>query len=50
MHERFQERLEKALRQMQSSVENGRLKDESVANRQLGRLEELAKIKSGDVV
>jgi transposase len=38
MHERFQERLEKALRQMQSSAESGRLKDESVANRRLGRL------------
>jgi transposase len=38
MHERFQERLEKALRQMQSSAECGRLKDESVANRRLGRL------------
>jgi hypothetical protein len=38
MHERFQERLEKALRQMQSSTECGRLKDESVANRRLGRL------------
>ena len=38
LHERFQERLEKALRQMQSSTECGRLKDESVANRRLGRL------------
>ena len=38
MHERFLERLEEALRQMQSSTECGRLKDESVANRRLGRL------------
>ncbi len=38
MHERFLDRLEKSLRQMQSSAESGRLKEESVANRRLGRL------------
>ena len=38
MHERFVERLEEALRKMQSAAESGRLKDEAVANRRLGRL------------
>ena len=38
MHERFVERLEEALRKMQSAAECGRLKDEGVANRRLGRL------------
>jgi transposase len=38
MHERFLSRLEEALRKMQSSAESGRLKDEAVANRRLGRL------------
>ena len=38
MHERFRGRLEEALRKMQSSAECGRLKDEAVANRRLGRL------------
>jgi len=38
MHERFLGRLEEALRKMQSSAECGRLKDEAVANRRLGRL------------
>lgn len=38
MHERFVERLEEALRKMQSAAECGRLKDEAVANRRLGRL------------
>src|SRR4030043_1370968 len=38
MHERFIERLEEALRKMQSAAECGRLKDEGVANRRLGRL------------
>ena len=38
MQERFQERLEKALRQMRSSAESGRLKDEGLAHRRLGRL------------
>ena len=38
MHERFVGRLEEGLRKMQSSTESGRLKDEAVANRRLGRL------------
>jgi transposase len=38
MHERFIERLEEGLRKMQASAQNGRLKDEGVANRRLGRL------------
>jgi len=38
MHERFIERLEEALRKMQASARSGRLKDEAVANRRLGRL------------
>jgi hypothetical protein len=38
MHQRFSDRLEAALRKMQSWAESGRLKDEAVANRRLGRL------------
>jgi len=38
MHERFVERLEEALGKMRSAAECGRLKDEAVANRRLGRL------------
>lgn len=38
MHERFLSRLEEALRKLQSSAASGRLKDEAVANRRLGRL------------
>ena len=38
MHQRFIERLEEALGKMRSSAESGRLKDEAVANRRLGRL------------
>ena len=38
MHDRFIERLEEALRKMQASAVSGRLKDEAVANRRLGRL------------
>jgi transposase len=38
MHERFVGRLEEALRKMQSAAESGRLKDEAIANRRLGRL------------
>ena len=38
MHDRFLDRLEAALRKMQASAESGRLKDEAVANRRLGRL------------
>jgi transposase len=38
MHDRFVERLEEGLRKMQASAESGRLKDEAMANRRLGRL------------
>jgi transposase len=38
MHQRFVDRLETALKKMQTSAESGRLKDEAVANRRLGRL------------
>ena len=38
MHQRFVDRLEAALQKMQASAESGRLKDEAVANRRLGRL------------
>jgi transposase len=38
MHDRFLDRLEVALRKMQAAAESGRLKDEAVANRRLGRL------------
>jgi transposase len=38
MHERFVTRLEEALRKMQLAAESGRLKDEGLANRRLGRL------------
>jgi transposase len=38
MHRRFVDRLEAALKKMQASAESGRLKDEAVANRRLGRL------------
>jgi transposase len=38
MHERFIERLEESLHKMKASAESGRLKDEAVANRRLGRL------------
>ncbi|MFH1921226.1 MAG: IS1634 family transposase [Planctomycetota bacterium] len=38
MHERFIGRLEEALRKLQASAQSGRLKDEGVANRRLGRL------------
>ncbi|MEI7903475.1 MAG: IS1634 family transposase, partial [bacterium] len=38
MHQRFVERLEAALQKMQSAAQSGRLKDEDVANRRLGRL------------
>jgi transposase len=38
MHERFLSRLEESLRKLQSSAKSGRLKDEAVANRRLGRL------------
>jgi transposase len=39
MHDRFLGRLEEGLRKMQSAAECGRLKDEAVANRRLGRLQ-----------
>jgi transposase len=38
MHQRFVDRLEVALGKMQASAESGRLKDEAMANRRLGRL------------
>jgi hypothetical protein len=38
MHDRFAQRLQTALEKMQASVAAGRLKDEAVANRRLGRL------------
>jgi len=38
MHDRFVERLEAGLTKMRASAESGRLKDEAVANRRLGRL------------
>jgi transposase len=38
MHERFIDRLQAALEKMQASAESGRLKDEAIANRRLGRL------------
>jgi transposase len=38
MHQRFVDRLEAALKKMQASAESGRLRDEAVANRRLGRL------------
>lgn len=38
IHQRFAGRLEAGLRRMQAAAESGRLKDEGVANRRLGRL------------
>jgi transposase len=38
MHQRFVDRLQAALEKMQASAESGRLKDEAVAHRRLGRL------------
>jgi len=38
MHERFVDRLQAALEKMRAAAESGRLKDEAVANRRLGRL------------
>ena len=38
MHERFVTRLQAALEKMRSAAESGRLKDEAIANRRLGRL------------
>jgi 3-oxoacyl-(acyl-carrier-protein) synthase III len=38
MHQRFVDRLEAALKKMQASAESGRLRDEAVAHRRLGRL------------
>jgi hypothetical protein len=40
MHQRFLDRMEAALTQMSASIESGRLKDEAVAQRRLGRLQE----------
>jgi transposase len=39
MHRRFIARMEDGLRRLQSSAASGRLKDEGVANRRLGRLQ-----------
>jgi transposase len=39
MHRRFIDRMEDGLRRLQSSAASGRLKDEAVANRRLGRLQ-----------
>jgi len=39
MHRRFIDRMEEGLRGLQSSAASGRLKDEAVANRRLGRLQ-----------
>jgi transposase len=39
MHGRFIQRMEEGLRRLQSSAASGRLKDEAVANRRLGRLQ-----------
>jgi transposase len=38
MHQRFLERLEAGLRKLQAAAASGRLRDEAVANRRLGRL------------
>jgi transposase len=38
MHERFVDRLQAALEKMRAAAESGRLKDEAIANRRLGRL------------
>lgn len=38
MHQRFLERMEEGLRKLERSIESGRLKDLSLANRRLGRL------------
>ena len=40
MHQRFLDRMEAALTKMGASIESGRLKDEAVAQRRLGRLQE----------
>ena len=40
MHQRFLERMEEALTKMRTSIESGRLKDEALAQRRLGRLQE----------
>ena len=40
MHQRFRERLETALQQMQQSAATGRLKDAALAQRRWGRLQQ----------
>jgi transposase len=40
MHQRFLDRMEAALTKLQGSIESGRIKDEAVAQRRLGRLQE----------
>lgn len=38
MHQRFLERLEQGIRQLESTINTGQLQDEGLANRRLGRL------------
>lgn len=40
MHQRFLDRMEEGLKKLRASIESGRLKDEGVAQRRLGRLQE----------
>jgi transposase len=40
MHQRFLDRMEEALSKMHASIESGRLTDEAIAQRRLGRLQE----------
>lgn len=40
MHQRFCDRMEEGLGKLRASIESGRLKDEGVAQRRLGRLQE----------
>jgi len=40
MHQRFLDRMEAGLQRLQSTIENGRLKDLGLAHRRLGRLQE----------
>lgn len=40
MHQRFLDRMEQGLEKLKASIESGRLKDEGVAQRRLGRLQE----------
>ncbi len=40
MHQRFLDRMEEALTKMRAAIESGRLRDEALAQRRLGRLQE----------